>query len=49
MHLEISLSLVCLVYEYAKPHEIASENHDGRASDLWTTAKISEAVALLNR
>lgn len=48
MHPEISLGLVCLVYN-AKPHETASKNHDGRASDLWTTAKISEAVALLNR
>lgn len=48
MHPEISLSLVCLVYD-AKFHEIASKNHSGRASDLQTTAKISEALALLNR
>lgn len=32
-----------------KSHGTASKNHDGRASDLWTTAKISEAAALLNR
>lgn len=48
MHPEISLSLVHLVYD-AKPHKTANKNHDGRASDLWTTAKVSEAVALLNR
>lgn len=48
MHPEISLSLVCLEYD-EKPYEIASKNHNGRASDLQTTAKISEAVALLNR
>lgn len=48
MHPEISQSLVCLVYD-AKPHEIASKYHIGKASDLRTTAKISEVVALLNR
>lgn len=48
MHPEISLSLVCPVYD-AKLHEIASKYHDGRTSDLLTTAKISEVVALLNR